>query len=84
MKATVHRPSANGRCERSHHTISTCLAKLVTTNQTDWDEHLPMVTFAMNCAKNETTNYSPFQLMYGRLARMPVDMVLDLPDKAYP
>jgi len=38
----------------------------------------------MNCAKNETTNYSPFQLMYGRLAHMPVDMVLDLPDEAYP
>ena len=84
LKTTVHRPSANGRCERSHHTISACLAKLVATNQTDWDEHLPMVTFAMNCAKNETTNYSPFQLMYGRLARMPVDMVLDLPDETYP
>jgi len=36
LKTTVHRPSANGRCERSHHTISTCLAKLVNTNQTDW------------------------------------------------
>jgi hypothetical protein len=80
----VHRPSANGRCEQSHLTISACLAKLVSLNQTDWDEHLPMVTFAMNCAKNEATTYAPFQLMFARLPRMPVEMVMDLPADAYP
>jgi len=84
LKTTVHRPCANGRCERSHKTIAACLAKLVAVNQTDWDEKLQLVTFAMNCARNESTGYSPFELMYGRLPRMPVDLVLDLPGENYP
>jgi len=84
LRTTVHRPSANGRCEKSHRTISACLAKLVAINQTDWDEKLPLVVFAMNCAKSEATNYAPFELMYGRLPRMPVEMVLDLPAESYP
>ncbi len=84
LRTTVHRPSANGRCERSHRTISTCLAKLVATNQMDWDEKLQLVAFAMNCAKSEATGYSPFELMFGRLPRMPVEMILDLPAESYP
>ena len=83
LRTTVHRPSANGRCERSHRSISSCLAKMVSDNQRDWDEHLPMVTFAINCAKNEATMYSPFELLFGRLPRMPVEMVIDLPSEVY-
>lgn len=84
LRTTVHRPSANGRCERSHRTISACLAKLVAVNQTDWDEKLPLVVFAMNCAKSDATNFAPFELMYGRLPRMPVDMVMELPGEGSP
>ena len=84
LRTTVHRPNANGRCERTHKNISACLAKLVASNQTDWDEHLPLVTFAINCAKSEATGYAAFELMYGRLPRMPIEMVLDVPDDACP
>jgi len=84
LRTTVHRPSANGRCERSHRTISACLAKLVAVNQTDWDEKLQLVTFAMNCARSEATSFSPFELMYGRLPRMPADLLLDLPAESQP
>ena len=84
LSTTVHRPNANGRCERTHKTLAASLAKVVATNQKDWDKRLPMVVFAMNCAKNATTGYSPFELMYGRAPRMPVDIMLDLPEGVGP
>lgn len=39
-----------------------------------WDEFLPYVTFAYNTARQETTNYSPFDLLYGRETTTLVDL----------
>jgi len=78
LLTTIHRPSANGRCGRIHKTISTCLAKIVSVSRTDWDEKQPLVAFGMNCAENDSTGYAPFELMYPRVPRMPVEMVLEV------
>ena len=41
----------------------------------DWEEALPKVCIAYNTSIHATTGYSPFFLMYGREAHLPVDMV---------
>ena len=40
-----------------------------------WAQQIQTLTFAYNAAIHETTGYPPFYLMYGRVPRLPVDMV---------
>ena len=49
------------------------LAIYTNTNQTDWDVALPLVTFAYNTARQETTKFSPFMLVYAREPILPTE-----------
>ncbi|KAI8488904.1 hypothetical protein Bbelb_334220 [Branchiostoma belcheri] len=44
----------------------------VAAHQRDWDVHLPAVRFAYNTSCHATTGFSPFFLMHGREARLPL------------
>jgi hypothetical protein len=39
-----------------------------------WQKHLPYLTHAYNCTKNSVTGYSPYELFFGRKARLPLDL----------
>jgi hypothetical protein len=78
LRTTSYRPSANGRIERVHRTINNLMSKMVSEGQRDWQDCLPHVVAAYNAAQHETTNFSPFYLMYGREYRTPLDLVLNV------
>lgn len=42
---------------------------------TDWDRHIPYVLFAYREAPHESTGYSPFELLYGRRVRGPLQLM---------
>ena len=44
-------------------------------NQKDWDEYLPYLLFAYREVPQETTGFSPFDLLYGRQVRGPLDVL---------
>ena len=44
-----------------------------TNGQVEWSEHLPEMLSAYNCTHSAVTGYSPYFLLFGRKARMPVD-----------
>ena len=52
------------------------LAKFVSTKQTVWSSYLDTCTFAYNTSRHESSTYTPFQLMFGRQAILPVDIDL--------
>ena len=40
----------------------------------NWPEHLEPVTLSINDRVREATNYSAFELMFGRKARLPIEV----------
>ena len=76
-RTCAYRPSSNGAIERTHRTINSVFAKVVDTNQRNWCEMVPYVTFAYNNVFHSSTTFSPFFLLYLREARLPLDLALD-------
>ena len=46
--------------------------------KSDWKAYLVSMTHAYNCTKHASTTYSPYYLMFGRHARLPIDIELGL------
>jgi len=55
------------------------LATLKSKQKATWKEYVKPLVHAYNCTRNETTGYTPYELMFGRSPRLPVDMAFSLP-----
>ena len=73
----------NGQVERMNQTIIRMIGKLEQDKKARWSEHLPEMLSAYNGTRSAVTGYSPYFLLFGRKARMPVDYLFptlrDLP-----
>ena len=65
--------------ERFNHTIEAMLSMFLSENQSDWDEHLPLLMMAFRSAFHETTGYIPYEMMLGRQIEVPIDIFLGRP-----
>ena len=45
----------------------------------EWEDHIQKVCMAYNTSVQSTTGFTPFFLMFGREARLPVDLLFELP-----
>ena len=73
---TAYHPSCNGQVERLNGVVVGMIRKIVMDNEEDWDIHLPAALFAYRTTPHSVTNLSPYQLVYGREPRLPIDMAL--------
>lgn len=53
------------------------LVKYVGDEKETWDECLNSCTFAYNTSKHESSLFSPFEVMFGRKAVIPVELEYD-------
>ena len=70
--STPYHPQTNGIVERFNSTFVPQISKLQDTEGNNWDEYLQAVVFAYNTGIHKTTKYSPYELVYGRLPRLPI------------
>ena len=76
-----YQPSSNGRIEGFHNFLKACIAKHV-SSQLEWTNVIPLACAAYNFLPNEHSKESPFFLMFGRDAVLPLNSIL-LPQLCY-
>ena len=52
------------------------LSKVVNENHDDWDEWIPHVLLAYRTAAQSSTGFTPHKILFGREARIPIDLML--------
>jgi hypothetical protein len=78
---TAMHPNSNAYPERLHRFINNTMAIMINGHaENDWETLLPHVLFSYRTTIHETTKYTPFHLVYGRHARLPVDVLFDTPN----
>ena len=71
---TPYHAESNGIAERFNKTLLDMIGTLPPEKKTAWKDHISTVVHAYNCTRHETTGVSPYSLMFGREARLPVDV----------
>lgn len=82
LQTTAYHPQCNGAVERLNQTLVSMLSHYVRADQKDWDQWIPYCMFAYNTAKHESTDETPFYLLYGRNADLP-DLLYEPPPVNY-
>ena len=74
-RTSPYHPACNGEIERFNKTLCDILATALEGCHFIWDRHIKLACFAYNTSVHASTGYTPFCLMHGYEARLPVDIL---------
>lgn len=67
---SAYHPSSNGMAERTVQNILHSLQRVVGEDPVIWDIELPLTLLGLRAGRQDSTDYSPFMMLYGRNARL--------------
>lgn len=79
-KTTAFHPEGDGQAERMIQNVVQILRTAIRPDQRDWVIQIPMTEFAINSSRSSSTGFAPFELVYGMLP----SMTLELPKATLP
>ena len=79
-RTTPYHPQSDGLVERMNRTLLDMLAIAVQNKPTGWDSHLRRLCIAYNTSVQPTTGFTSFYLMYGRQAKMLLELMYGSPN----
>ena len=74
-RTTPYHPQSDGLVERLNRTLLSMLSTCTHDHPFDWEHHLRKVCMAYNSSVQSSTGYTPFYLMFGCQAQLPVDII---------
>ena len=81
INTSSYHPATNGQNERLNRVLYNSLSAVVSQKADNWDEFLQASLFAYRITPSaETTNASPYQLLFGQQPTLPIDSDLQLPE----
>ena len=75
LTSTPYHPEANGLVEKFNGTLKKMLSCSVENEKDDWDKYLPYLLFSYREVPQDSTGFSPFELLYGRHVRGPLTVI---------
>ena len=76
-RTTPYHAQSDGMVERLNRTLKDQLSKYMAQTGGEWDQFLPQVELAYNSSVHSSTGFSPFFLVHGREANLPLDVILN-------
>ena len=78
-RTTAYNPQGDGKVERHNRPLQEIIAKFVSENQYDWDQRVDQAVFANNTIAHSSTGFSPYEFLFRRPPRMPIEVELGIP-----
>ena len=75
--STPYYPEGQGMVEHGHGPLKSALVKLAGENGKNCRKYLPLVLFADCISTKRTTGYSPYELIFGQRAVLPLDLEME-------
>ena len=77
IRTTTYNPQTDGLVKRFNKTLKSMLRKAFTKEGKDWDKLIPYLLFAYREVPQASTGFSPFELLYERAVKGPLDIICD-------
>ena len=75
IRTTAYHPQGNGQVERANKTIKDILAKVMPPKDNDWSHYLPSALFVLRTMRQQSTKFSPSELLHGHQIRHPFEEI---------
>lgn len=83
LNSTAYHHQAIGSLENTHKCLGNFLRTQCDNKLFSWSTWVPYYEFAYNNTTHSTTNYTPFYLVYGKLSKMPSNIIDAQPEPIY-
>ncbi|XP_071099126.1 uncharacterized protein [Haliotis cracherodii] len=78
LTTTPYHPMCNGLVEKFNGTLKTMLKRMCAERPYDWDRYVAALLFAYREVPQESLGFAPFELLYGRTVRGPVQILREI------